>query len=214
MNMKQRSECPQEKNHSSCIFCSLWGWLASISYWLDDFHSLKHPNKSLGPDWRQVFQSECTRDCPLVGDKKKVLTPFTVGPKTLLLGTLISQNFHRHFSSHRIQITSLSISGVQWLLSLAHAATSLTSPPHHLCAGSPDSFPVPQDTMSLYPAWILLPAAPPKEVADTKNLRLGGDASWDRTGPHWVVQWTPVLPLSLSLDSMSHMVLPAVLTLL
>lgn len=163
----------------------LSGLLASVSYWLDDFHSLKHPNKSLGPDWRQVFQSECTRDGPLVGDKK-VLTPFTVGPKTLLLGTLISQNFHRHFNSHKTQITSLCISGVQWLLSLAHVATSLTLPRHHLCAGSPDSLPVPQDTMSLCPAWILLPAAPPEAVAGTKNLRLGGDVSWDRTGPHWV----------------------------
>lgn len=154
------------------------------------------------------------RDGPLVGDKKKVLTPFTVGPKTLLLGTLISQNFHRHFNSQKTQITSLSISGVQWLLSLAHVATSLTLPPHHLCAGSPDALPVPQDTMSLYPAWILLPAAPPEEVAGTKNLRLGGDVSWDRTSPHWVVQRTPVLlPLSCSLDSMSHMVPPAVLTL-
>lgn len=214
MNMKQRSECPKEESHSSCIFCSLWGLLASISYWLDDFHSLKHPNKSLGPDWRQVLQSECTRSGPLIGDNKKVLTPFTVGPKTLLLGTVISQNSHRHFNSHKTQITSLSISGVQWLLSLAHVATSLVLPPHHLCTGSPDSLPVPQDTMSLYPAWILLSAAPPKEAADTKNLRLGGDASWDRTSPHWVVQRTPILlPFSCSLDSMPHMAPPTVLTL-
>lgn len=88
---------------------------------------------------------------PLAGDCKKLVIPFTMGPQTLPLGALMSQNFHKcfiSFISHK-QITVFSILGAQWLLSLAHMAWSLAFPSTTTCSCSrcPDSYPVLQGTM-------------------------------------------------------------------
>lgn len=103
-NVKKRT--PSGAASLLCMFCSIGQLAALVPYQLDDFllsisigksflsRSKSGVPEAVNPRWCSQLHSRCP-----VGVCKKSLIPFTVGPKTLSLRALISQNFQKHFIS-------------------------------------------------------------------------------------------------------------------